>query len=143
MEATPHFDLQNFVTPNTWEKLLNMSERKDWRQMETNPNCTQRLQDNPSPDEIRSGFGCQHSRLVNKRMLLMLGHLVSKTAHNPCNPDQALASLGCDGKSLAICDVGLRFLSPKPLLSAGFLAIWLRQRGNCFASDCDCAILVR
>ena len=33
-------------------------------------------------------------------------------------------------ESLAICDFGLRFLSPKPLLSAGFLAIWLCQRGN-------------
>ena len=32
---------------------------------------------------------------------------------------------GCDGKSLAICDFELRFLSPKPLLSAGFLAIKL------------------
>ena len=41
-----------------------------------------------------------------------------------------IAISGCDGKSLAICDFGLRFLSPKSLLSAGFLAIWLRQRGN-------------
>ena len=42
-----------------------------------------------------------------------------------------IAILGCDGKSLAICDFGLRFLSPKRLLRcAGFLAIWLRQRGN-------------
>ena len=28
------------------------------------------------------------------------------------------------------CDFELRFLSPKPLHSAGFLAIWLRERGN-------------
>ena len=41
-----------------------------------------------------------------------------------------IAIYGCDGKSLAICDFGLRFLGPKPLLSAGFLAIWLRQSGN-------------
>ena len=41
-----------------------------------------------------------------------------------------IAILGCDEKSLAICDFGLRFMSPKPLLSAEFLAIWLRQRGN-------------
>ena len=44
--------------------------------------------------------------------------------------DVALRFKGCDGKSLAICDFGLRFLSPKPLLSARFLAIWLSQRGN-------------
>ena len=48
---------------------------------------------------------------------------------------QEKAMLHCDlrmrdGKSLASCDFGLRFLSPKPLLSAGFLAIWLHQRGN-------------
>ena len=42
----------------------------------------------------------------------------------------ALRFKGAMGKSLAICDFGLRFLSPKPLLAAGFLAIWLRQRGN-------------
>ena len=41
-----------------------------------------------------------------------------------------IAIWGCDGNSLAICDFELQFLSPKPLLSAGFLAIWLRQRGN-------------
>ena len=41
-----------------------------------------------------------------------------------------IAIWGCDGKSLAICDFGLRFLSPKTLLSAGILAIWLSQRGN-------------
>ena len=35
----------------------------------------------------------------------------------------ALRFKGCDGKSLAICDFGLRCLSPKPLLSAGSLAI--------------------
>ena len=40
----------------------------------------------------------------------------------------ALRFKRCDGKSLAICDFRLRFLSPKPLLSAGFLAICLRQR---------------
>ena len=47
---------------------------------------------------------------------------------------QEKAMLHCDlrvrdGKSLAICDFGLRCLSPKPLLSAGFLAIF-SQRGN-------------
>ena len=36
----------------------------------------------------------------------------------------ALRFKGAIGKSLAICDFGLRFLSPKPLLSEGFLAIW-------------------
>ena len=30
----------------------------------------------------------------------------------------------CDGKSLALCDFKLRFVSPKPLLAAGFLAIF-------------------
>ena len=36
----------------------------------------------------------------------------------------------CGGQSLAICDFGLRFLSQNsPLLSAGFLAIWLTQCG--------------
>ena len=35
---------------------------------------------------------------------------------------------GAYGKSLAICDFELRFLSPE--LSAGFLAIWRHQRGN-------------
>ena len=43
----------------------------------------------------------------------------------------ALRFKGAMERSLAICDVGLRFLSPEPLPpSAGFLAIWLRQRGN-------------
>ena len=37
---------------------------------------------------------------------------------------------GCDWKPLAICDFELRLLSPKPLPSAGFLAIWLSQCGN-------------
>ena len=37
---------------------------------------------------------------------------------------------GCDGMSLAICELELRFPSLKPLLSAGNLAIWVRQRGN-------------
>ena len=41
-----------------------------------------------------------------------------------------IAIQGCDGESLAICDFGLRFLRPKPHFSAGFLAIWLSQRGN-------------
>ena len=41
--------------------------------------------------------------------------------------DLALRFKGCDRKSLAICDLELRFPRPKPLLSAGFLAIWLRQ----------------
>ena len=53
-----------------------------------------------------------------------------------------IAIQGCDGKSLAICDFGVRFPSPNPLLSAGFLAIWVRQRAE-IASDRDCAILVR
>ena len=42
-----------------------------------------------------------------------------------------IAIQGCDGKSLAICNVELRFPRQKPSLSAGSLAIWLRQRGNC------------
>ena len=37
--------------------------------------------------------------------------------------------LGVQWKSLAICDFESLFLSPKPLLSAGFLAIWRGQRG--------------
>ena len=41
-----------------------------------------------------------------------------------------IAISGCDGKSLAIWDFELRFLSQKPFLCAGFLVIWLRQRGN-------------
>ena len=35
----------------------------------------------------------------------------------------SMAPKVCDEKSLAICDFGLRFVSPKPLLAAGFLAI--------------------
>ena len=68
----------------------------------------------------------------------------------------ALQSKGCDGKSLAIYDFELRFLSPKPFLSAGFLVIWLSCQpkprhlnlgvgltGSVnveSASDCDCVI---
>ena len=50
-------------------------------------------------------------------------------------PRQGTAMLHCDLRARwkvasDFCDFGLRFLSPKPLLSAGFLATWLRQRGN-------------
>ena len=49
-------------------------------------------------------------------------------------PDKAkhgcVAIQGCNGKSLAFWGFELRFLSPKPLLSGGMLAIWLCQRGN-------------
>ena len=48
---------------------------------------------------------------------------------------------GCNGKSLAICDFKLRFLSPKPFLSA---VIWRFGSVNVeIARDCDCATLVR
>ena len=47
-------------------------------------------------------------------------------------PRQEKAMLHCDLRvrwkvASDLSDFGLRFLSPKPLLSAGFLAIWLRQ----------------
>ena len=43
-----------------------------------------------------------------------------------------IAIEACDGKSLAICDFKLRTLSPKPLLSAGFLAISLTLQSLLF-----------
>ena len=48
---------------------------------------------------------------------------------------QDKAMLRCDlrvrwFKALAICDFGLRSPSAKPLLSVGFLAIWLHHRGD-------------
>ena len=41
-----------------------------------------------------------------------------------------IAIEGCDGNLLAISDFKLRFRSPKPFPSVGFLSIWLRQRGK-------------
>ena len=53
----------------------------------------------------------------------------------------AALQLGCDGKSLAICNFGLQFLIPTPLFLRDF---WRFGSVNAeSASHCDWVILVR